>query len=236
MNDESLYAQQWDVSSKYFYEKGHYHWMASKIGQFSTVLEIGCGTGYGTVALIEKGFDVISIDKNAVCIERAKALIDTMKLTDKVQFITGDIADDTFRKNLLNDYSFDVVICWNVGTYWNREMMQYYLPYMLEYGLTISQIKQNPESSYSELVIWETCRIAKLKGVAAHIVDRGAETVTAYTDPYYKSLKTEFGFSRIEYDNRIADSISDGGRILSTNGVVNGEKKVDIVFVPILLK
>lgn len=52
------------------------------------------------------------------------------------------------------------------------------------------------------------------KGVASHIVDRGAEVINAKTDPYYYTLKDEFGFSSIEYDNKVADSISGGGRML----------------------
>ena len=43
-------------------------------------------------------------------------------------------------------------------------------------------------------------------------------------------------FRTIEYDNKVADSISSGGRMLSTNGNMNSEDKVDIVFVSILYK
>lgn len=115
-------------------------------------------------------------------------------------------------------------------------MIEYYLPFMLEYGLNRQQIAANPESSYSELIIWDACRLASAKGVAAHIIDRGAETITKQTDSYYYTLKNEFNFRTIEYDNKIADSISSGGRMLSTNGNVNSEDKVDIVFVSILYK
>ena len=55
MTDEELYAKQWNVSAEYFYEKGYYTWMAEKLADYNVVLEIGCGTGYRTLALIEKG-------------------------------------------------------------------------------------------------------------------------------------------------------------------------------------
>ena len=114
-------------------------------------------------------------------------------------------------------------------------MIQYYLPHMYEYGLNTDQIKENPESSYSELIIWKTCRIARTKNVPVHIVDRGGEILTEQTDPYYVMLKDEFGYPKILYDNLQADSISSGGRVLATNGEVNIDKKIDIVFVSIIM-
>ncbi len=38
------YAEQWDVSAKYFYDRGYYTWMASAIENHDIVVEIGCGT------------------------------------------------------------------------------------------------------------------------------------------------------------------------------------------------
>ena len=42
-NQEEIYAEQWNLSAKYFYEKNRYHWMANKLEGYDTVLEIGCG-------------------------------------------------------------------------------------------------------------------------------------------------------------------------------------------------
>lgn len=114
-------------------------------------------------------------------------------------------------------------------------MIRYYLPYLYEYGLNTDQIKENPESSYSELIIWETCRIARTKSVPVHIMDWGGEIITEQTDPYYALLKDEFGYSKILYDNLQADSISSGGRVLATNGTVNIDNKIDIIFVSIFM-
>lgn len=236
MNEAEKYAVQWDISAQYFYEKSYYSWMSEKLNGYEMVLEIGCGTGYSTLALAEKGFKVLAVDKNANCIVKAKELLNSSGFKDnQVTFIEGDVAEDSFRKMLVENYSFDIVICWNVGTYWGKEMIQYYLPHMYEYGLNTDQIKENPESSYSELIIWETCRIARTKNVPVHIVDRGGEILTEQTDPYYVMLKDEFGYPKILYDNLQADSISSGGRVLVTNGEVNIDKKIDIVFVSVIM-
>lgn len=237
MNDELIYSEQWNVSSKYFYDKGYYAWMADKLTAYKIVLEVGCGTGYSTLALVERGYKVIAVDKNPECLEKAKALLSEKGyINGEVSFVAGDIVVDEIRNELINKFEFDVVICWNVGTYWNRQMIEYYLPCMLEYGLNRQQIASNPESSYSELIIWDECRLAKAKGVASHIVDRGAEVINAQTDPYYYTLKDEFGFSSIEYDNKVADSISGGGRMLTTNGTINTETKINIIFISIMYR
>lgn len=46
MDKKIEYAEQWEVSSKYFYEKKYYNWMQKKIENYNTILEVGCGTGY----------------------------------------------------------------------------------------------------------------------------------------------------------------------------------------------
>lgn len=237
MKEIDEYAEQWNVSSKYFYDNGYYAWMAKKLVNYNAILEVGCGTGYSTLALIEQGYKVIAIDKNLSCITKAKELLDRSNVKDnQVIFVEGDITDEQLRRTLLSSYAFDVIICWNVGSYWNKDMIRHYLPHMLEYGLNVQQIQANPESSYSELIIWEVCRFAKTKSVPAHIVDRSAENICEKNDPYYYMLRDEFKYSEIIYDNFDADSISDGGRCLTTNGVVNREKKVKIKFVSILLR
>ena len=210
MNNAQNYANQWDVSAQFFYEKGYYSWMAQRINKFQTVVEVGCGTGYSTLALVENGHKVIAIDKNRDCIAKAKQLLLNRGIAeDSVIFVEGDIAEDSFRSRITSTF---------------------------EYGLNRFQIVQNPESSYSELILWETCRLAKAKQVAVHIVDRGAETLNEQNDPYYKILKDEFGYKEIIYANQNALTISKGGRMLATNGVVNTENFLDIVFISILMQ
>ena len=237
MREKTEYAVQWNISAQYFYERGYYTWMAEKLSGYDTILEIGCGTGYSTLALVEKGYKVIAVDKNLECLNKARALLDEKDTNDdRIVFVEGDIVEENFRETLLHNYNFDAIICWNVGTYWTREMIQYYLPYMFEYGLNKEQIVSNPESSYSELIIWNVCRLAKEKNAAVHIIDRTLEEIAESTDPYYYLLKDEFDFSTIEYDNKRANSVSKGGRILSTNGAANLEEKMDILFVSILYR
>jgi hypothetical protein len=55
-------------------------------------------------------------------------------------FIKGDIVDEVFKNMLIAKFDFDVVICWNIGTCWSKETLEFYIPRILNYGLNIAQI------------------------------------------------------------------------------------------------
>ena len=112
------YAEQWDVSAKYFYDRGYYTWMARAIENHDIVVEIGCGTGYSTLSLIENGHRVIAIEKNKDCIEKRKDCCKAGMSMKKNSLLEG-ILEAEFRKSNLV-VLFDAVVCWNVGTYWSK--------------------------------------------------------------------------------------------------------------------
>ena len=245
MTKKEKYALEWNNSAQYFYDQNSYKHLAGHISKFNTVLEVGCGTGQSTLALLEAGHSVIAVDQNYYCIEKAKLLIKSSGYSIKesidelkpktVYFIECDVTEPDFFQNILPDLSFDIVICWNVGSYWDKPKLENSIPKMLQYGLNIDQIKQNIESSYVELIIWCSCHTAKLKRCAVHIVDRGIQPITSLNDPYYTTLKKEFNFKNIIYDNIKATTLSKGGRQLVTNGQLNEQKVLPIIFVSVLM-
>ena len=130
MTEKEKYALEWNNSAQYFYDHNSYKHLVSHISKFKTVLEIGCGTGQSTLALLEAGHSVIAIDQNAFCIEKAKQLIcasgySVVEKLDEllpktVYFIECDVTSLNFEKRVLPDMSPDVVICWNIGSYWDK--------------------------------------------------------------------------------------------------------------------
>ena len=52
MTDELLYANQWNSSTQYFYEKGYYSWGVDKLISYKTVVEIGCCASQFAASLI----------------------------------------------------------------------------------------------------------------------------------------------------------------------------------------
>lgn len=237
MEDKKLYADQWYNSAKYFYDNGSYTFMCKAIRKYKTVLEIGCGTGQSTLSLLENGHKVITIEKNEFCIEKAEKLLKEKGYN--VGAIESSILDcdviilplELFDNNLLNSISnipFDVVICWNVGSYFNKSMLQYYIPIMIEYRFSIETIKSNTESSYAELIQVQACKIAIDHNVPVHFIDRGLEKYTRWNDTYFIALKREFGFSKVRYNNFKTKSISEGGRLLVTHGVAHDSRNLDL--------
>ena len=244
-NQKKIYANQWNESSNYIYNNKLYLWMSNEIKKYNRILEIGCGTGQSTLALIEEGHKIIAVEKNQFCIEKAKSLIKSKGyiIGEKcgnlcncdVIFIDSDIMDNNFYKHI-EKLEFDIVICWNVGSYWDKEMLEYYVPYMLEYGLTIQQIQENYESSYGELIQWKSCGIAKENNVPINIVDRAIQETNYNNDDYYVSLLKEFNFSKIKYKSKKTKLISNGGRLLSVNGKICTKNIVDAFLLSITIK
>jgi SAM-dependent methyltransferase len=244
-NEQEIYSKQWNDSSNYFYNNNSYSWMCNQIKKYRTILEIGCGTGQSTLSLIENGHKVIAVEKNNYCIEEAKSLLKNkgyivgssesdLQACDVV-FLRNDLFDNQII-NYLNDNTFDLVICWNVGSYWSKEMIKYYLPHMLKYGLTREQILSNIESSYGELIIWKSCKVASDKNLPVHIIERGMEEITKENDPYYIALKKEFNFSQIEYDNTKSKALSNAGRSLTCKGELCTNNIMEIYLNSVLMK
>ncbi|MFZ2538513.1 MAG: methyltransferase domain-containing protein [Oscillospiraceae bacterium] len=242
--ERKRYAEQWAESSVFFYNNKDYAWMCNQIEQYNTVLEIGCGTGHSTLSLVEHGHKVIAIEKNEYCLEKAKALMESNgyicgALIDeinncKVIFVLADVCDADFLKNLYV-VSLDVVVCWNIGTYWSKNMIEFYKGKFLRYGLTLEQIKENPESSYGEFIQWQSCNIAKKFGVPIHLIDRNQMALSEKNDPYYVSLKDEFAYLKIEYNYKKTVSKSLGGRPLTDGQQICSNKIVELFLISILL-
>jgi SAM-dependent methyltransferase len=244
IDERKKYAKQWVESSKFFYNNKDYDWMCNQIEKYSTVLEIGSGTGHSTLSLIEHGHKVIAIEKNEYCIEKAKALIENSgyicgTLKDGIDncnaiLILGDICEKDLLKRL-DEVLFDIVVCWNIGTYWSKNMLQSYLPKFLEYGLNLDQIQNNLESSYAEYIQWSSCNIAKEHKVPIQFIDRNSTTFSERDDPYYVSLKNEFSYTSIKYDSIKSVSMSLSGRPLKNSEKIINSEYVEIFLISILL-
>lgn len=230
MSIEKVYADKWQSNSKFFFDNGYYGQMAEIVKSYKTVLELGCGVGYSTLSLVNDGHKVISVEKNHECILMAKDLIKENGCETEVNILEGDIVDECFRNIIVSDVKADVVICWNPGTQFDKDSLLHYVPFMLEYGLTLEQIKDNPSSSYIEMMLWHTCKMAKTMDVPVHIIDR-CGGVDENTTDYYRTLGAETGFSHFQIGTMEAETISDGGVPLLSQGVLMNVQRMPIVFV-----
>lgn len=236
------YSEQWEESAEFFNRNKDYEWMAKKVESYDVILEIGCGTGYSTLSLLKKRRKVVVVENNEFCIEKTKQLLNIKGYTyggaeddfSKVDVILlkEDICEDGLGNRLLK-YGIKAIVCWNIGSYWSKEMLQKYTLPMLKYGLTVSQIKENVASSYSELIQWQTCRLAADLNANVHLIDRNKFSITRNNDNYYVLLKDEFNFENINYDNKSTFSKSGGGRTLIDSGELRNEDIINITLVSV---
>ena len=78
-------------------EKNYYSWMADNLTGHKKVLEIGCGTGYSTLALLEKGYDVIAIEK----MKNAFEMLNSLYLKEEILIPRLSFCNGMLRKKHL---------------------------------------------------------------------------------------------------------------------------------------
>jgi hypothetical protein len=126
---EAYYSRTWEAASLAYEERGFYKWCISQIPKGKHILEIGTGIGIVTLALMEAGVTVSSLEENLLNFEKARHRLGTSR--GDVNFING-IKDarqffgenNLIKSNFITDWSqvvnvikYDTVICWFVGVH-----------------------------------------------------------------------------------------------------------------------
>lgn len=141
------YIKSWGVNSKGHLDQGHYGWMAERLVGYPRTLEIGCGVGHSTLALLKQGHTVVCIEENPHCIAATQRLVsesgysvaviarETPKSLDDNAYrliykdigsvpqadcllIEGDALNDPKLEAWLEQQpKFDSVACWLLGTH-----------------------------------------------------------------------------------------------------------------------
>ena len=75
-----VYSRNWSTTSQYHFERGVYHWLAEQLIDRNPkrVLDIGCGSGHGLVALrdvLGSNIEIVAIDENRSCLQAAKGTL-----------------------------------------------------------------------------------------------------------------------------------------------------------------
>lgn len=141
------YIKNWGVNSKGHLDQVHYTWMADRLTGYPRTLEIGCGVGYSTLALLKQGHTVVCVEENPHCIAATERLVaengysvavitretpeslgenayrliyKTIDSTPKADclLIEGDALNDPKLEAWLEQQpKFDAVACWLLGTH-----------------------------------------------------------------------------------------------------------------------
>lgn len=101
----------WEAEGQAYVRRGDYDWMAGLIpGQ--RVLEIGCGVGYSTAALLDRGLAVLAIDALPECLAATGQRATGQGLT----LLQADLADlNATQRDTITIFQPDTVACWLMG-------------------------------------------------------------------------------------------------------------------------
>lgn len=100
----------WQDEGLKYARQGDYDWMASLLPG-RRVLEIGCGLGFATQALLARGLAVFAIDTLPVCLELTRE-----RVGDVASLLQADVtALDPAQRAAIEEFSPDTVVCWLMG-------------------------------------------------------------------------------------------------------------------------
>lgn len=240
--EKEKYSNQWYNSSSFFYENNDYEWICKQINQYTNVLEIGCGVGYSTLSLIEQGHKVISIDNNEFCINSAKKLIEEKgykygSLDDNfndcnVVFIYADINTISISE-IIN--KFNIVLCWNMGTFWTQDKKLDYYKKFIDFDLTPQEINENFAGCYVDFIQDRAFQIANTFKVPIHFIDRTMNSINDQIKSYYTYLKKIYEYKKITYKVRKTKTKSKGARDLVYDGQIIDKNIIDTFMISILI-
>ncbi|MBP5986893.1 MAG: class I SAM-dependent methyltransferase [Azonexus sp.] len=101
----------WEAEGQAYVRRGDYEWMAALVPG-KRVLEIGCGVGFATQALVRRGLAVLSIDSLGECLAATRQRLagaDVSLMQAEVMALTAE------QRSAIEAFAPDTVVCWLMG-------------------------------------------------------------------------------------------------------------------------
>ncbi len=101
----------WQEEGASYARRGDYDWMAAQLDG-KRVLEIGCGPGFGTQALLARGLAVLAIDTLPECLAATRQRVGAAGVT----LIEADVAAlAAGQRSAIEAFAPDTIVCWLMG-------------------------------------------------------------------------------------------------------------------------
>lgn len=118
-----LFVSKWHINAEDLLQKDIYEKACEMLEPYEKVLEVGCGTGHSTLALLLNNHRVFAIDIFAECIDKTAELVSYIgyEIVDKIKWSAEDAT--LMRANLFDPevvdgimrLDVDAIIIWNPG-------------------------------------------------------------------------------------------------------------------------
>ena len=103
----------WRHEGDLYSRRGDYEWMAGLLPG-ARVLEVGCGLGFGTAALVARGAAVFAVDSLPECLDATRERLDAGGA--HAEYLHAEIAAlDDAQVMRIADFAPDAVACWLMG-------------------------------------------------------------------------------------------------------------------------
>ena len=103
----------WQAEGESYVRSGDYEWMAALVPG-RRVLEIGCGLGFATAALLARGLAVLALDNLPECLAATQARVGAG--APGLTVLQADVAAlDPKDEQVILEFAPDVVVCWLMG-------------------------------------------------------------------------------------------------------------------------
>ena len=178
------YIKHWKKNAEQHFKDGDYDWVASLVEKSGAqrVIEIGCGVGYSTLALANRGIQTLSIDPIPEAISATKELLTRYDVSVGILGDGGkpgmllkqaDVIEDYEEVNQYTQWIDTILIC-NPGGKLKNGLTEKEKD-MLHWGkYSDEQMKEEPiPGLHKWAILIAAARLAKENGKHLIIVDRG---------------------------------------------------------------
>lgn len=195
---EKNYVSHWKINAQQHYNDGDYHWLCSLLNNppYHTILEIGCGAGYSTLAFLQRQFKVISIDSNHEAIESTNNLLKeqgysvdmisegsrNLDNADAILWCVDLIHETRKIKQLIcaqGKAPINILVLCNPGGQLTTNITKQELKYLLWGGFSQEEIVENCQHERVSLLhkwamIYASCGLALQTDIPILIVERAS--------------------------------------------------------------
>ena len=102
----------WQHEGEAYVRHGDYDWMAGLVPG-RRVLEVGCGVGYATQALLKRGLQVLAVDSLAECLAATRQRVGDANDLDLLQAELPALSAEA--RQAIERFAPQTVVCWLMG-------------------------------------------------------------------------------------------------------------------------